>query len=141
MRWFFLLVLLFLGIVTNMAVFDTLNLSRAIAGLALNFILIALWGFWFCAYWLSGQARDRGVRYAISLLFLGLAVAIGQYALELLISNRCPSVRERGRVSPLARLFNVLIDAGYCNPVLLAYLLGSVSLLAFAARTFHQARR
>ena len=141
MRWFFLLVLVLSAIVTNMAVFETLSGSRAIAGLALNFVAASLFGFWTCAYWLEGRRQDIGFKYALSLFFLGCALALCQHSLELAVANDCPSVRESGRVRLLSWIFNELVNAGYCKPVLVAYFLVGLSLLIISVRTFYQAKR
>ena len=141
MRWFFLIFLVLSAIVTNMAVFETLNGSRAIAGLALNLVVASLLGFWACAYWLNGRRQDIGFRYALSLLFLGFALALCQHSLELAIANECPSARESGRARLLSWIFKEAIYAGYCKPVLVAYFLVGLSFLAISGRTFYQARR
>ena len=141
MRWFFLIVLVLFATVTNMAVFETLSGSRAMAGLALNIVAASIFGFWTCAYWLNGRRQDIGFKYALSLFFLGCALALCQHSLELAIANECPSVRESGRARLLTWIFNEVIVAGYCKPVLVAYFLTGVSFLAISARTFYQARR
>lgn len=140
MRWFFLLFLVLAALVTNMAVFEKLNASRALAGVALNLVLLGVLGIWWSAYWLADQRQVSGMQYAISLLLLGCGLGLGQHTMELIVANECPSSSER-RARLLSKLFNALIDAGYCKAVLAAYLLMSVSLVLLSVRTVCQARR
>lgn len=141
MRWFFLLVLLLFAVVCNAAVFEVMNSSRLLAGVSLNLILCGLGCIWWSAYWLSESRRNSGLKYSMSIILLGLSMALGQYSLEHILANECPAVRNSGRAKLLAVLFKELVEAGHCKLVLGAYLAGSATLLFGSVQTFHRARQ
>ncbi len=140
MRWFFLLVLLLFAVVCNAAVFEVLNGSRLIAAMSLNLIFLGLGCTWWSAYWLNKSRQNTGLQYSMSIVLLGLSLALGQYALAHLIANECPHVQHNGRSRMLAGLLNMAVETGHCKLVLVAYLAVSASLLVACVRTYHRAK-
>lgn len=117
MRWFFLIFVLLLAWLGNVAIFESFSWARAVAGVAFNIFISSLLVIWWSAYFLVAPRRQRILVVGHALLMFAVGIALVGAGADAFLAGSCEvfmsSDQKSNRIrSQVASYFHSL---GYCS--------------------------
>ena len=116
MKWFFLSFIALLAALGNIAIFESLSLTRAIVGIAFNLFLLSLLVIWWSSYFSGGLPKARNLVVGHALLMLAAGIGMAVIGVNTALANSCESLMSGNKPHGLLSQFATYVQSlGHCR--------------------------